>query len=422
MSAIVRYGAVALILSCLVLAAGSGCGKKGAPIPPPPSGPSPAREIIARQVGDSVRIWFGIPASRGPRPSQKLEEAELLRVHYDAGYEVPPDPDAFRRRGELVGSLDLTGRAEGGRVSIDDGLLQELGGVEGDRRLRYAVRLRDARGRWTDPSIAADLVPIRPAPAPLNLAAEPTADGVRMRWTAPDWQPPRRVLSNADADTLEGAATDDTPAETADAVEPQPAEGIEQAEAVPDGAPGETTARIRYNIYRALAGGSLPERPLNPQPMVETEYLDTAVVLGETYLYVVRIDMPVLEGDRPMPREGLPAGPLEVGAVDRFPPAPPKGLIRVQEGLAVRLFWDPNPERDVGGYRAYRRLDAGPWRRFGPDPVEQPTVVDRDVEIGQRWSYRVTAIDRAIPPNESDVSEVVQIEIVAEPSAVGGDR
>ena len=85
----------------------------------------------------------------------------------------------------------------------------------------------------------------------------------------------------------------------------------------------------------------------------------------------------------------------------------------------MRLFWNPSAERDVGGYRAYRRLQGERWLRFGPDPVEQPTHVDREIAVGQRWSYRVTAIDRATPPNESDPSEPVEIEIVAEPTAVG---
>ena len=116
----------------------------------------------------------------------------------------------------------------------------------------------------------------------------------------------------------------------------------------------------------------------------------------------------------------MTAGPVDVRATDRFAPAIPEALVRVQEGLAVRLFWRPNDERDLAGYRVYRRVDGARWTRVGPDPIEQSTFVDRDIRVGQRLAYRVSAVDRMTPPNESEFTEPVRIEIVAEPNAPGG--
>jgi len=91
--------------------------------------------------------------------------------------------------------------------------------------------------------------------------------------------------------------------------------------------------------------------------------------------------------------------------------------VAVQEGLAVRVFWDPNPERDLAVYRVERRLDDGEWTPTDPARVETPSFLDADVEIGQRVAYRIFALDRAQPPNISAPSAGVELEIVPEPVA-----
>ena len=135
------------------------------------------------------------------------------------------------------------------------------------------------------------------------------------------------------------------------------------------------------------------------------------MTVAENYLYSVRV---ALAESAPY-REGEPSRPIEIRAEDRFPPAAPERLVAVQEGAAVRLFWDPNRERDLAGYRVYRRIGEGGWVLVGPDPVEKPDYLDSEVRIGQQLSYRVTAVDRAGPPNESGLSAAVELELQAEP-------
>ena len=172
-------------------------------------------------------------------------------------------------------------------------------------------------------------------------------------------------------------------------------------------------AEDTFNVYRAVVGSPWPPQPLNSEPLPVTEFLDSQVVTGERYAYAVRV---VLETGTPY-REGRPSDPSEVLAEDLFPPAPPEGLVVVQEGMAVRLFWSPNAERDLAGYRVDRRLDGEGWRRVGPDRIEQSSYLDNDVRSGQSFEYRVTAMDRVEPPNESAPSSTVAIEVVAEPVA-----
>ncbi len=125
-------------------------------------------------------------------------------------------------------------------------------------------------------------------------------------------------------------------------------------------------------------------------------------------------------------RESANSETISVLAEDRFAPRAPSGLVAVQEGTAVRLFWDPNPERDLRGYRVFRRsLAPGretDWERIGPDPVERPLYLDAEIEIGQHLAYRVVAVDRATPPNESRPSGEVEIELLGEPSTGEADQ
>ena len=93
-----------------------------------------------------------------------------------------------------------------------------------------------------------------------------------------------------------------------------------------------------------------------------------------------------------------------------------------QEGPAVRLFWDPNDERDLAGYMVYRSVDGGEWTSLVKTAIEQAQFLDTDVRVGERLGYRVTAIDRASPTNESDTSEIVEVDLLVDPAAPGGGQ
>jgi len=353
------------LLALLLLA--PACGKVGPPMPPLPRGPLAPEAVAARQIGDRVVVGFNVSAARGDKPAQQPVRAELVRVGYSAGLEPPPDPDAFRRRGEVVGQLLADPLEEGARMFLEDSRLAELpeGGL--GWTLRYGVRVRDRRGRPSPLVVAKDLIPLPTAPEARLLTAEPTAAGVRLVWEAPA---------------------------------------------------GER--EHTFNVYRSAPGVAWPDSPLNAAPLAITAYLDSLVEIGRTYAYTVRVS---LAPDMPY-RESKASNVFELVAEDRFAPDPPDGLIVVQEGVGVRLFWNPNSERDLAGYRIYRsREGEDSWHAVGPDRIDTPSFLDTDVRVGERWTYRVTAVDRADRTNESAPSAVVDVELVQEPGAPGsGDR
>jgi hypothetical protein len=342
---------------------GAGCGKKGSMRPPEPRGPTPPKEVAARQIGTVVEVSFLAPTPRGPKPSQQPALAELVRVAYGPGLHPPQDPDAFRRAGVVVAQIEAAPLDPGSRLRIRDPSWGKLAGSGVDWTLRYAVRVQDRRGRPSPLVAAPDLVPVAPIPAPSGLGAEATADGIRLRWNPP---------------VAEGS--------------------------------------FKYNVYRTEPGGAFGEHPLHREPLGSTELLDADVTSGKAYRYVVR----AAASEGPPFRESESSQEVAVLAEDRFPPAPPSGLVAVQEGRAVRLFWNPNQERDLAGYRAFRKSGSGDWQAIGSGLGVEPLLLDPAVRPRTTVRYRVIAVDRA--GNESLPSDTVEVEVVEDAGTAPADE
>jgi hypothetical protein len=312
-------------------------------------------------MGERAVVVFTVPRARGEKESQQPALAELVRVEFPPGPTPPTDPAVFRLRGVVVATREGDPLQPDSRLAIEDTSIAALKDRGVGWTLRYGVRVRDRRGRPSPLVVAPDLVPVTPRAAPTGLAAEATGDGVRLSWTAP-----------TDAPTS------------------------------------------KYDVYRAVGDAPFPDLPLQTD-LTATEYLDAAVVNGTTYRYVVR----TIAADAAPPRESESSEEARIVAEDRFAPARPVGLVAVQEGRTVRLFWNPAPEKDVLGYRLYRKVGDSEWQRYGPDPILEPTFVDGDVHSGDRIAYRATALDRATPPNESEPSEDVTVLVVEDPGTSG---
>jgi hypothetical protein len=342
------------------LAVLAACGKTGPVQPPAPRGPLPPATVEARQLGDRVEVALTVPKPRGSEAAQTVRTTEILRVAYPKGRPAPAEPDAFRVRGEVVATVDADYAKPGARIVIADPALGQLADRGIGWTLRYGVRVKDQRGRPSPLVVAKDLTTVPPVPPPKALTAQPSADGVRLAWQAPD--------------------------------------GAEPAS---------------YNVYRGPVDGQLPERPLNVQPLNTREDLDATAEPGKSYRYAVRA---VAAAGLPY-RESASSNEVVVDASDRFAPGSPEGLVAVQEGAAVRLLWNPGVEVDLDGYRVYRQLGEAGWLPVGAGLVKQPSFVDTGVAPGTLARYRVTAVDRAQPPNESAPSSVVELRVAADPAA-----
>ena len=151
----------------------------------------------------------------------------------------------------------------------------------------------------------------------------------------------------------------------------------------------------RYRIFRG-AGDAMPQRLAEAD---KPEYLDTAVDFGSPYRYFVQ----ELAGE--LQQSGISAI-VGVTPADTFAPAVPVGLMAVAGVNSIELAWQPNTEDDLAGYQVYRSTGGGAAERIA-GPVDAPNFSDRTVEIGKKYSYAITAIDRT--GNESAHSAAVEV-------------
>lgn len=189
-------------------------------------------------------------------------------------------------------------------------------------------------------------------------------------------------------------------------------------EAPSGGTPG---AAVDYRVYRADLGAETPGVPgievsskaapqgvLSSIALVHTPtpaYQDTAISVGHTYRYVVRS---VAQFGADMV-ESLDSNDAIVSVMDIFPPAAPQDLVAVIVPATlgaptyVELSWSISPEADLAGYQVYRseQPDAQ-GQLLNSELLSVPTFRDINVTAGQRYFYRVRAVDHA--GNESPFS------------------
>src|SRR5258708_35837218 len=137
-----------------------------------------------------------------------------------------------------------------------------------------------------------------------------------------------------------------------------------------------------------------------PQRLAESdkpEDVDTAVDFGSPYRYFVQ----ALVGEL---RQSEISEIVGVTPEDKFPPAVPAGVMAVAGVNSIELAWQPNTEEDLQGYQVYRSVEGSTPERIA-GPVDAPNFSDRTVEIGKKYSYTSTAIDRT--GNESGHSAAV---------------
>jgi len=305
-------------------------------------------------------------------PPEQQEEATDISPEVDAAdeaAEVPPPPPPFASEAEVIASFDSA--AEGEPMSFRDAWdpLWEK------KRIEYAVRHRNRRGRWSPLSSVAFIDPLPPLPPPTELDAEAGDALVRLQWSSP--------------------------------VDPTASGDSEQ----------QTT--FGFNIFRRAGEGPYPPAPINPTPVIESFYEDRSAVFGQRGCYVVRRvalagEPERAEGEDIGERVSAPSPLIEsadsvevcLTPVDTFPPPVPTDLIAVESQDGIFLSWSEVESADLGGYLVYRSLEPeGPFERVIAESTELASFTDHSVEHGVVYYYAVSAVDRAEPPNESPLGQ-----------------
>ena len=181
-----------------------------------------------------------------------------------------------------------------------------------------------------------------------------------------------------------------------------------------------------FNVYRSVVPGQPPSTPQNDLdsvdndgdglidgndikgdliPATATQYVDnTSITSGTTYYYTVTAqdqagnESPLSDLVSAIPRNADDATPM-----------PPDNVIAAPGDSRVILSWsaplvntDESVLTDLQGYNVYRSVTTGGnYSLINSSIVTQTTYTDSTVTNGTTYYYVVTALDTAVPPNES---------------------
>jgi fibronectin type 3 domain-containing protein len=345
----------------LLLTAGAlvACGKQGPPVAPElrlPAGPTGLHGAVDEQT--IVVSWTG-PATRVD--GSRLRTVALYKLYRREEANGGPPKSAMLSGGHIVGYDEIAlvrmeapapAVVQGQSITWVDQRALSLG-----RRYVYVVTAEDAIGRSSAPSDRL-IVPFLAAPRPpAAVRAEPGDRRVTLSWDAPT------QLS--------------------------------------DGSPAPSG--LRYVVLRGGAGAALA--PITPRPIDATTFTDTGVSNDTDYQYAVR----AVRVDSEVSATGPASAAVAAAPAKTTPPTTPTGLVAVPSPGAIRLAWNPIPDRDVATYVVYRASDTGELVRIATTPPVGTVYTDRNVQPGTTYRYVVTAVDNARRPNESARSNEVSV-------------
>jgi hypothetical protein len=328
----------------------AGCAVPGAPQPPSLGLPQPVQDLRATRKGDRVLLTWTRPLETSD--GERLKQVGVTRVCRSIGSKAPPDC------AQPVGEVEAG--QPGQEAAFVDRIPRDLQQPAADATVAYTLETLNDRGRSAGLSRAASVPLVTIPPAPDDLSARVTPDGIVLRWT-----------------------------------------GVPQGEAS-----GVSTA---YRVFRRAPGAENDVLIGEVRPE-SAELRDPTFEWGATYRYrVTPVAQIARAGQPPVEIEGEDSPLLEVLAEDRFPPAVPVGVEAVYSAVPrpaaprgfVDLTWSPSMDPDVAGYNVWRR-EGGEWRKLNAGLVNTPAY--RDVQIAPgTLEYAVSAVD--LRGNESQRSE-----------------
>jgi len=228
-------------------------------------------------------------------------------------------------------------------------------------RLRYAIRYvnsREQRGVFSNTVAIEPFPSVGSPPAAVRIVGT-AQDSVTLAWNAPD--------SNVDG--------------------------------------AKPASIVGYNIYRWNTRRGRAREPLNTEPITDLTFTDRRFQYEVEYSYSVR----ALSQGRTGLIESSDSQPLVISHEDDFPPTTPAPVSIASANAVISLFWPSSPERDVAGYFVYRSespdAPEDKWVKLNEQAVTAVTFHDDRVKTGNRYYYRVTAVDTF--ENESKPSAVV---------------
>ncbi len=359
-----RRQLLATFLAVLLLATLVACGSPGPPQPPSLELPKPVTDLHATRKGDKITLVWTVPTVTtdletvrhlGPTLVCRSLQVAMNRCSTAAG-QVPPSQLMPVRPDKSKAPLQPV------QISFVDNLPRQLQDQHPTQTISYAVATQNTKDRSAGLSNQVE-IPLAPTlPAPADLKAKVTADGVVLTWPASSPQ---------------------------------------------EESPG---LRHEYRVYRREQGSNKDtvagEVAFDTSP--EYTFTDRSFEWQKNYEYRVCVVTTVSgPAGNSAQVEGDDSPEVGVVAKDVFPPAVPSGLQAVASGVGQRPFidltWAPVTDADLDGYNVYRHEQGQAPVKINTELVKTPAFRDEGVQPGTRYFYSVSSVD--VRGNESATSE-----------------
>lgn len=347
---------LAVVTAC-VIAALTGCGKEGPPLPPEIRVAERITDLTAFQEGDEAVLRWTYPSmTTAGQTLTDVEEMQVWRAALPLGQELPPPISAQDRemqrqllegQGEVVLALDpdeIAAATRGPALFVRDDLERWRSTVTepGSYVLWYGVRTVCCRRRDSELSNIVRLEPKAPPDPPLDLTLIAGAAGIDLHWRPA-----------ADTMTL---------------------------------------------VERSADGAAW--KAVTAEPIAGDGWRDEGASQGQEWSYRLRSVVAMPGGGVVV---GRPSASQRVDHPDTYPPSAPTDVVCLPEGARVRVRWQAVP-----GATTYSVS-----RRHGDEAAEVLASDHRSVEFTDRkpplgqLTYFVTARDAAGNRSERSSCTVV---------------
>jgi hypothetical protein len=341
----------------LLLAAFTGCGVPGAPLPPSLDIPKFVGDLKAVRKGDAVALSWTTPTETTDGELIRKPGKMLVQRALSTGKDSTLD---FKTITELPLSASLKDD-HAAMVTAKDSLTDLLHPHANTMFVVYSVLAQGHNGKSHGLPNRVAVPLVATLPAPQKVRAEPVIEGVRVTW--------------------------------------------EQTSASP-AAEARFNAQYAYRIMRRLEAANEPVM-VKQLSVNENSFIDAGIEWEKNYQYWV---VPVTlwqDGSRKGEVAGDDSPIISLLAHDSFPPAIPSGVQAVFTPLSQNSFiditWTPNTENDLAGYNVYRHSGNEPSAKINSELVKTPRFADPGIQPGTKYLYSVSAVD--LRGNESGKSE-----------------
>jgi hypothetical protein len=360
---------------CLLMV---GCAQTGPPLPPSLELPKPPTDLHASRKGNLVTLTWTQPAVTtdrlgvrylGPTWICRAQKSQFTTCGNPAGTLPAPAtvPNRSRKKPRKAKSSSSSSAVT---QTFSDKLPSDWLGRDSSDDVIYAVEVLNRNGRGAGISNLVHVPAVSTMPAPTDLSATLSGDGVSLTWTGEGESQPVRDDSSTQSSRVQH----------------------------------------RYRIYRReeATGKDAVAGEVDVSEPGPAHFTDSGFEWEKTYLYRITAVSIAKRPEGEAQVEGDDSAAVRIVAHDIFPPAMPAGLQAAYSGEGqkpfIDLIWAPVTTADLAGYNVYRSEgDATTMVKLNSDLVKSPSYRDSTVESGKTYTYALSSVD--VRGNESQKSE-----------------